>query len=97
MRYRSPTRELPSHQIDEVSDGSASSIKYANGKDRRLMMKVERALFIGEAIRHFAHLAHHPNSDGTQETFCSADAQAIFACTVASIDSALSRRRGTSI
>jgi hypothetical protein len=77
----------------EVNECNASASKYANGKDRKLMTKVERARFISEAVRHFAHLAHHPNSDGIQETFCRGDAQAILACTVASIDSALSRAR----
>jgi hypothetical protein len=78
----------------EASECAASATKYANGKDRKSMTKVERARFISEAVRHFAHLAHHPNSDGFQETFCRADAQAILACTVASIDSALSRALG---
>lgn len=78
---------------DEASAASASAAKYANGKERKLMTKSERALFIGEAIRHFTHLAHHPNSDGTQETFNRAEAQAILACTVAFVDGALSRAR----
>jgi hypothetical protein len=83
--------------LDEVNECSASASKYANSKDRKLMSKIERARFIGEAVRHFAHLAHHPNSDGVQETFCRADAQAILACTVASIDSALSRARSANM
>lgn len=82
--------------LGEVGEGAASAIKYANSKERKLMTKTERARFIGEAIRHFAHLAHHPNSDGTQEVFCRADAQAILACTVATINSALSRERSSS-
>jgi hypothetical protein len=83
--------------LGEVTESAASAIKYANGKDRKLMTKVERARFIGEAVRHFAHLAHHPNSDGIQEIFSRTDAQAILACTVASIDSTLSRERGSNI
>jgi hypothetical protein len=82
--------------LDEVDESAASAQKYANGKERKLMSKVERARFIGEAIRHFTHLAHHPNAVGLQETFSRADAQAILACTVASIDSALSRERASS-
>lgn len=78
---------------DEGSESAASAMKYSS-KERKSMTKGERALFISEAIRHFAHLAHHPNADGSQETFCRSDAQAIFACTVAAIDSALSRERG---
>lgn len=81
----------------EVAESAASAIKYANGKERKLMTKIERARFIGEAVRHFSHLAHHSNSDGTQEVFCRTDAQAIFACTVASIDSALSRARSFNV
>jgi hypothetical protein len=75
----------------EANAGGASAAKYA--KEKKLMTKYERTLFIGEAIRHFAHLAHHPNSDGTQETFSRTDAQAILACTVAFVDGALSRAR----
>ncbi len=81
----------------EVNECAASASKYANGKDRKSMTKVERARFISEAVRHFAHLAHHPNSDGSQEIFGRTDAQAILACTVASIDSALSRARGSDV
>ncbi|MBA5606783.1 hypothetical protein H3H36_15610 [Duganella sp. FT3S] len=77
----------------EASAASVSVAKYTNGKERKLMTKSERALFIGEAIRHFTHLAHHPNPDGTQETFNRAEAQAILACTVAFVDGALSRAR----
>lgn len=81
--------------FNDVSASGSSAAKYANGKERKLMTKQERTLFIGEAIRHFAHLAHHPNSDGSQETFGRADAQAILACTVAFIDSSLSRKRSS--
>lgn len=79
--------------LDEASVGSASATKYANGKERKLMTKQERSMFIGEAVRHFAHLAHHANSDGLQETFSRVEAQAILACTVAFVDCALSRAR----
>lgn len=77
----------------DASAASASAARYANGKERKLMTKSERSLFIGEAVRHFAHLAHHLHSDGTQETFSRADAQAILACTVAFVDCALNRVR----
>jgi hypothetical protein len=65
--------------FDEGKESIAAAVKFASSKDRKSMTKLERSLFIGEAVRHFSHLAHHPGSDGTQEAFCRSEALAILA------------------
>lgn len=60
--------------------------KFCKGP-RKTMTKHERELLIGEAARHYAHLAHHVDQAGEQQWYSRGDATFLLAITAATISS----------
>lgn len=60
--------------------------KFCKGP-RKAMTKHERELLIGEAARHYAHLAHHTDQVGEQQWYSRGDAIFLLAITAATISS----------
>lgn len=60
--------------------------KFCKGP-RKTMTKHERELLVGEAARHYAHLAHHVDQAGEQQWYSRGDANFLLAITAAMISS----------
>jgi hypothetical protein len=60
------------------------------------MSKTERERFMAEAVRHYTHLAHHPD-DGVMVEFSRADATTVLALTIAALSSAVRREKMKSL
>jgi hypothetical protein len=60
------------------------------------MSKTERERFMAEAVRHYTHLAHHPD-EGVLVEFSRADATTVLALTIAALSSAVRREKMKSL
>lgn len=74
-----------------LQESATAAVKKYTGGDRRRMTRAERALFIQEALRHFAHPAHHAEDDGSGEGFSDADAAFALGLASASLAEAAAR------
>lgn len=72
---------------------SSASVEKFRGGEKAKMSKLERELLMGEAVRHYTHLAHHVGLDGAPVSFSRSDASTVLALTSATIASAVSRER----
>jgi hypothetical protein len=61
--------------------------QFAKGADRKNMVKRDRALALGEAIRHFCHNAHHVGVNAVPEDFGRLEAALVVGATAALISS----------
>ena len=61
--------------------------QFAKGADRKNMSKRDRALALGEAIKHFCHNAHHVGADAAPEDFGRLEAAMVVGSTAALISS----------
>lgn len=76
--------------LDEKEDAVAAIEKF-NSK-RRSMNKLERELFVGEAVRHYTQLAHHVDDGaGEPEWYSQGDAYFALALSAASLCNAVNR------
>lgn len=71
----------------EQAAGDARRALSASMDARKAMAKRERRLALGEALKNFAHPAHHVHPDGSPEDFSRADAALAVAGTAALISS----------
>jgi hypothetical protein len=76
-----------------LQESAASAVKKYTGGDRKRMTRAERALFIQEALRHFAHPAHHVEDDDSGEGFSDTDAAFALGLASASLAEAAARER----
>jgi hypothetical protein len=72
---------------------SSASVEKFKGGEKAKMTKLERELLMGEAVRHYTHLAHHVGLDGAPVSFGRRDALTVLTLTSAAIASAVSRER----
>lgn len=75
----------------ELQEPAAMAVKKYTSGDRRKMTRSERAMFIQEALRHFAHPAHHVDDDGRSDGFSDADAGFALGLASASLAEAAAR------
>jgi hypothetical protein len=61
--------------------------QFSKGADRKNMGKRDRALALGEALRHFCHNAHHVGANAVPEDFGRLDAALVVGATAALISS----------
>lgn len=73
----------------------AAAAKFAQGKGA--MSKLERELSLLEAVRHYAHLAHHVDARGTPEYYSRDDANMLLAAASALVSSAIARHQSTKV
>jgi hypothetical protein len=76
-----------SQSLEQLASNARRALS-ANMDARMTMAKRDRHLALGEALRNFAHPAHHVQSDGRPEDFSRADA-ALAVATTAGLISAL--------
>jgi hypothetical protein len=60
---------------------------------RAKMSKLDRERFIGEAVRHYTHLAHHLGDDGDFASFSRSEATAVIALTISALATAIRREK----
>lgn len=72
---------------------AAAAAKFAQGKGA--MSKLERELSLLEAVRHYAHLAHHVDKRGAPEHYSRDDANMVLATASALVGSAIARHQGS--
>lgn len=82
--------------LDDIQKLTIDSVEKFKSK-KQLMSKLERERFIGEAVRHYTHLAHHVDENGQMASFSRADATTVLALTVAAISSAVGREKMLSL
>lgn len=86
---------LVAEAIDRVipSDQSRSALieTFAKPDARQRMSKDQRAEFVRVALRHYTHLAHHPDTKGGTQTFSRHDAMFVLAAAAALLWDALGR------
>lgn len=76
-------------ELDDEASVHACLQKFRENKTT--MTKFERELFVSEAIRHYAHLAHHVNDDGAPTWYSRSDATFLLVTTASFVASAVSR------
>jgi hypothetical protein len=61
-------------EAQALQEPAANAVKKYTSGERKKMTRAERALFIQEALRHFAHPAHHVGGDESDQGFSDTDA-----------------------
>lgn len=74
-----------------LQESAVNAVKKYTSTERRKMTRAERAMFIQEALRHFAHPAHHVEDDGRSDGFSDTDAAFALGLASASLAEAAAR------
>lgn len=85
------------HAAGDGRDLALASLEKFKRGDKTKMSKLERELLVGEALRHYTHLAHHIDSDGAPVSFGRTDAISTLALTTSAVASAINRKKAQAI
>jgi hypothetical protein len=83
------------YMIEGVQKLATESVERFKTK-KAAMSKTERERFMAEAVRHYTHLAHHPD-EGAMVEFSRADATTVLALTIAALSNAVRREKMKSL
>jgi hypothetical protein len=93
----SRTRKLIEHvwvANETTMAATGAAVAKYNSTERKKMTKLERALFVQEAVRHYAHPAHHVEASGSESWYSSTDAAFTLALASAVLSEALTHCAG---
>lgn len=80
------------YALDDIQKLAADSAEKFKSK-KQSMSKLDRERFMGEAVRHYTHLAHHIDEEGQMASFSRADATTTLALTIAAVSNAVRREK----
>jgi hypothetical protein len=85
------------HATLEEKDKVIAAVDHFVKGSRKGMTKIEREFLIGEATRHYTHLAHHVDGNGAPEWYSRSDALFLLTLAAGLISSAIGRLKASTL